>query len=129
MTAQVIPCPGHKPGSAVVYVPERRLLLTGDDWNPCTWLFFPEALSAEDYRRNVRALLDLPFERALCSHRGDLYPRSAVEAFITGLTDDALRAARRVDLGHPVDTREAAPAEGQVFVFDYSKTALQREEE
>ena len=40
ITAQIIACPGHTPGSAVVYVPERRLLLTGDNWNPCTWLFF-----------------------------------------------------------------------------------------
>ena len=39
LSVQVIPCPGHTPGSVVFYVPERALLLTGDDWNPCTCLF------------------------------------------------------------------------------------------
>ena len=58
LTARVIPCLGHTPGSLVVYVPEHRLLLTGDDWNPTTWLFFPEALPVWDYLKNMRALLD-----------------------------------------------------------------------
>ena len=31
LTAQIIEAPGHTPGSAVVYVPERKLLLSGDD--------------------------------------------------------------------------------------------------
>lgn len=121
MTAQVILCPGHTPGSAVVYVPERKLLLTGDDWNPCTWLFFPEALPAQAYRNNVCALLGLPFEHVLCSHRETLYPRSALESFLLGLTDETLCAARSVDMGRPIDTHEALPSEGQQFVFDFGK--------
>lgn len=124
MSAQIRLCPGHTPGSAVVYIPERRLLLTGDDWNPCTWLFFPEALGAHAYRANVRALLEWPFEHVLCSHRGELYPRAAFESFLGGLTDDALRAARKVDMGRDTDTREACPAVGQQFVFDYDKAVL-----
>ena len=44
LAVQVIHCPGHTPGSCVVYVPQKKLLLTGDDWNPCTWLFFDAAL-------------------------------------------------------------------------------------
>jgi len=129
MTVQVILCPGHTPGSAVIAVPERRLLLTGDDWNPCTWLFFPEALSAQAYRRNVRTLLDLPFDHVLCSHREALYPRAALEEFLAGLTDEALRAAKKVSLGHPADTREAVPAPGQQFVFDYVKADLDGKED
>jgi len=124
MTARILLCPGHTPGSAVVFVPERKLLLTGDNWNPCTWLFFPEALGAKAYRANVRALLALGFDSVLCSHREALYPRSELEAFLAGLTDEALRSARRVEMGWPVDTREAAPAPGQVFVFDRDKAAL-----
>ena len=121
LTAQVILCPGHTPGSAAVYVPQRQLLLTGDDWNPCTWLFFPEALPAQAYRENVRALLRLPFAHVLCSHRGELYPRAALEAFLRGLTEEALRSSRRVQMGREEDTREAAPAPGCQFVFDFGK--------
>ena len=123
LTAQVIRCPGHTPGSAVVWVPERRLLLTGDDWNPCTWLFFPAALPAGDYRRNMRELLKLPFEHALCSHQPTLYPRATVEAFLNALTDETLRAAQpvRIDPYGDIDTRQALLPEGQLLVFDRAK--------
>lgn len=123
LTARVIPCAGHTPGSVVIDVPERKLLLTGDDWNPTTWLFFPEALSIWDYRANVRALMDLPFEYVICPHRTALYERSAFEAFVTGLTDETISAARPVDTGRAmgIDTYEASPAPGQVIVFDRNK--------
>lgn len=129
LTAEVIPCPAHTPGSAVVYVPERSLLLTGDDWNPCAWAFFPEALGAEDFRRNVTALYALPFRHVICSHREELHDRSAFEAFFDGLTDDVLQSAKPVNMGRPLDTREASPAPDQIFVFDYGKTAFAVREE
>ena len=123
MTADIRLCPGHTPGSAVVYVPERRLLITGDDWNPCTWLFFPEAQSVESYRRNMRKLLFLPFEQILCPHRMQIYPRAALERFLAGLTDAQLRAAKDTDLGEfmGIRTAELALPDGQVFVFDRTK--------
>ena len=126
LTAEVIRCPGHTPGSAVIWVPERRLLLTGDDWNPCTWLFFPAALPVHDYLRNMRGLLALPFEHVLCSHQPGLYPREAWERFLDGLTDDALRAAQPVDIPpyEAIDTRQAMLPEGQTLVFDWGKAAL-----
>ena len=126
LTARVIRCPGHTPGSAVVWVPERKLLLTGDDWNPCTWLFFPAALPVHDYLRNARGLLALPFEQALCSHREGLYPRAAVEGFLAGLTDGALRAAEPVTIApyEHIDTRQALLPDGQMLVFDWRKAGL-----
>ncbi len=123
LTARIIPCPGHTPGSAVVYVPERELLITGDDWNPCTWLFFPEALCAQDYRRNMRRLLALPFGHVLCSHQFALFNRVQLDRFMEYLTDDCLKAARSVDEGARVGVRTAMaqlPME-QVFVFDRDK--------
>ena len=128
LTARVIRCPGHTPGSAVVYVPERELLLTGDDWNPCTWLFFPEALDAVQYRRNLRKLLDLPFRHVLCAHQQALFSREKLEAFLEGLTDEALRNAKAVPTGDRVGVRsaEAALPDGQVFVFDIDKFQRER---
>ena len=125
MTAQVIACPGHTPGSAVVYVPQRRLLLTGDDWNPCTWLFFEQALPVEIYRENMRMVQKLPFEYVLCSHQPRLFERRALDDFLNGLTDEALRNAHRVDMGRKTDTREIYPAPGMNFVFDWGKSALE----
>ena len=123
LTARVIPCPGHTPGSAAVFVPERRLLLTGDDWNPCTWLFFPEALPVETWRENLRRLMDLPFEWVLCPHREKLYPRKALETFLDAATDAALDAAVPSDAGTPygIDAVEVhLPGEG-LLVFDPRK--------
>ena len=126
LTAEVICCPGHTPGSAVVWVPERRALLTGDDWNPCTWLFFPAALPVHDYLRNARKLLELPFEHVLCSHQPMLFPRAKLESFLNGMTDDALRAAKPVKPGpYPeIDTRQAELPDGQMLVFDWAKANL-----
>ena len=126
MTAQILSCPGHTPGSAVVYIPEYQLLLTGDDWNPCTWLFFEAALGAKEYRHNVQQLLKLPFTQVLCSHQLDLYPREKLERFLLGLTDDALRCAKKVVIppyAH-IDTRQVDLPEEQVFVFDYAKAGM-----
>lgn len=123
ITAHVFRCPGHTPGSAVVWVPERSLLLTGDSWNPTTWVFFPEALPADDYLRNARTLLILPFEHILCSHRHEGFPRLALETFLHGATDKALRRAQPVFIapyGH-IDTREAQFFDGARLVFDWSK--------
>lgn len=128
LTAQVIFCPGHTPGSAVIYVPQRKLLLTGDNWNPCTWLFFPEALSAQTLRSNLQKLLALPFEHVLCSHRTQPCTRKDLEAFVDGISDEQLLAAHAVDMGRDVDTREVFPAEGQNFVFDFAKTRLKGKE-
>ncbi len=123
LSAWVIRCPGHTAGSAVIYVPERALLLTGDNWNPCTWLFFPEALPAQEYRENMSSLMALPFRHVLCPHRNELYERSMLEDFIAGLTDGKLLSAAPVDTGSwlGVQTLQAEPAPGQSFVFDGEK--------
>ena len=41
----VVQVPGHTPGSIMGFIPKFSLLLTGDDWNPCTWMWFPESLN------------------------------------------------------------------------------------
>ncbi len=127
LTAQIIHCPAHTPGSCVVYVKERQLLLTADDWNPCTWAFFPKALPVQRFRDNVRKLFALPFTHVLCSHRPALYERAVMENFFDGLTDETLTNAPRVTIGgwEDTNTHEASPAEGQVFVFDYDKFLLE----
>ena len=126
LSVEVILCPGHTEGSAVFYVPERALLLTGDDWNPCTWLFFPEALPVQNYRRNIRKLMDLPFQYVLCPHRRELYERSMLESFIMGLTDENLLSAKPVDTGSwmGIRTVQAEPAADQCLVFDAEKCVV-----
>ncbi len=123
LSAEVIHCPGHTPGSCVVYVPQRKLLLTGDDWNPCTWLFFDAALPVQKYRDNVRRLQALDFAYVLCSHQLECFPRAMFDAFVDNLTDDVLDAAKPVAIGgwEHVDTHQADVTDGQILVFDWNK--------
>ena len=126
MTVRVIHCPGHTPGSAVVYVPDRALLLTADDWNPCTWLFFPAALGAHDYLSNVCKLQKLPYTHVLCSHQPVLFERGMMDDFLDAMTDDVLKAAVPVDIPpyEVTDTRQVNLPGEQIFVFDYAKADL-----
>ena len=134
LTAQVIRCPGHTPGSAVLWVKERQLLLTGDDWNPCTWLFFPSALPAFDFRRNMEQVLALPFRQALCSHRTRLYDRSEVERFFAHLTPENLAQAGPAETGWDYGDQRVAPMgslkdEDMILVFDRNKCLSELNEE
>ena len=126
LTAEIIEAPGHTPGSAVVYVPERKLLLSGDDWNPCTWLFFPQALGLREYRSNMRGIQQLPFEKVLCPHREALYDRWMFDDFFNALTDGNLRAAEPVNIApyEQIDTCQATLPHDQVLVFDWAKSGL-----
>ena len=123
LTVELLPLPGHTPGSLVVWVPELALLLTGDDWNPCTWLFFPEALPVRQYLENARKLLALPFRQVVCSHSPTPYPREKLESFLTGLTDEELRAAEPSPEGAPygINTHTAHPTPDQILVFDFDR--------
>ena len=123
ISVRILHVPGHTPGSAVLYIPKYRLLLSGDDWNPCTWLFFERALPVAEYRENLRGLMTLPFENVLCSHRSALYPRGMMEAFADGLTDGALLGAEpvRIEPYAHIHTVQASPARDQVLVFDRDK--------
>ena len=125
LTAQIIACPGHTPGSAVIYVPERELLLTGDDWNPCTWLFFPEALGAVQYRENISKLLDLPFRHILCPHSDRLCTREELQAFVHALSDDALLGAPSCPEGDAmgIHTAQITVPGGNRFVYDRRKVS------
>ena len=123
LAVEIIHCPGHTPGSCVVYVPKHKLLLTGDDWNPCTWLFFEAALPVLKYRENVRRLQQLDFTHVLCSHQLDCFPREKFDAFVNNLTDAVLEAAKPVTIGsyEHINTHQADVTQGQILVFDWNK--------
>lgn len=131
LSVRVIHCPGHTPGSLMFLVPSYRLLLTGDDWNPCTWLFFPEAADVGLYRRNMlRAVKDLQVDTILCSHQPAPYPVKALSDFLACLTVDCLDRAADTPEGAAmgIQTARAVPAEGQMLVFDRNKYLRVREE-
>lgn len=117
--------PGHTAGSAVIYIPEYRLLLSGDNWNPCTWVWFPEAMDVRILRDNMLHLSQyVPYEHVLCSHREQLFDRQALVSFYQALTDEKIQHAEKADMGSPIDTRRARPTPDTEIVFDYGKASL-----
>ena len=122
MTARFLHVPGHTPGSLVVYVPEYRLLLSGDDWNPCTWLWFPSSVSIREWKTNMEKLvMTLPFTGVLCSHQFELQPREKMERFMNAISDESIEAAVPDQLGGEIDTRHIIVPEDMIIEFDYRK--------
>ena len=80
-TVEVIPMPGHTPGSIGLLCREDRLLLAGDTLSPQCCVFFRESLPLAECAATVKSLWDLEFDHFLSSHFDFLFPRSVLEKF------------------------------------------------
>ena len=126
---RIVHVPAHTPGSVMVLVPRYALLLTGDDWNPCTWMWFAESADVLSWRdemlRFVRAAeqeTGSPLAHILCSHQPMPRKGSELGDFLAYMTDDRLRSAPPVDMNSPVRTRSVTePARGWTLIFDGSR--------
>lgn len=119
LSARILRMPGHTPGSAALYVPKHKLLLTGDNWNPVTWLFFPEALPVKAYAAMMHIALEIPFSWVLTPHYGRLIPRGRMERYVIGLNQEVFASARPVLIPdyENIPTKEVFPAPGLKLVF------------
>lgn len=124
LTARFIHVPGHTPGSLVIFVPEYGLLLSGDDWNPCTWLWFPSSVSIREWKKNMDELvMTLPFTCVLCSHQYDLQPREKIDRFMSAINDESIETAEADCLGGGIiDTRHIMIPDDMIIEFDYRKS-------
>ena len=128
---RVVHVPAHTPGSVVVFIPAYSLLLTGDDWNPCTWMWFAESADARSWRddmlRFIRAAEQesgAALRHILCSHQAVPHEADEMKAFLAYMTDDRLRSAPPVDMNSPVQTRAVSdPSRGWTLVFDGARLA------
>ena len=121
--------PGHTPGSIVLYVPSLGLLLTADDWNPCTWMWFPCSLPVRKWHAAMTLLVGQlegafggEIRHVLCSHQPALRTGEELKAYLAFITEDRLLSAEKADMGSPVDTRRVTcPEKGWMLVFDAEK--------
>ncbi len=124
---RVIRVPGHTPGSIVIFIPEYSLLLTGDDWNPCTWMWFPTSMRADGWRNNMLELVRLleqderyEIAHVLCSHQPMLREGKEMKDFLAYMTDERLANAPAVDMNAPIDTHQVQQ-DGWTLLFDKQK--------
>lgn len=125
----VIKVPGHTPGSIVLYVPAYDLLLTGDDWNLCTWMWFPTSDSANLWRERMKELirtLEEEYGRSIrhviCSHRPMMREGNEIRGFLEYVTDRRMKEAPAIDMGAPINTHEIRNDEKDwQLIFDQDK--------
>ena len=125
----VVHVPGHTAGSVVLYVPDCQLLLTGDDWNPCTWMWFPCSLPVKQWRDTMLDLVAVLEKETgeeilgiLCSHQAGPREGKELKAFLEAMTDERLREAPAVDMGAPINTHQVTfPEKGWILLFDADK--------
>ncbi|NLA72186.1 MAG: hypothetical protein GX850_07195, partial [Clostridiaceae bacterium] len=100
-------------------LPERKLLLLGDNWNPQTWLFFPEAPDVRAYAASFQTLMNLPFEMAVAPHSDTPIKKKLLLDFAQGLNERGFSSARPIKIpGHEhLKTLAYEPAPGMLLVF------------
>ena len=126
---QVIRVPGHTPGSIILFIPDQDLLLTGDDWNPCTWMWFPTSLAADVWRENMKAIISTlehetgrEIRHVLCSHRENMRSGGELKGFLEFVSDEKLKKAPPIDMGAPINTHEVRKdPDGWQLIFDRDK--------
>ena len=126
---QVIKVPGHTPGSIVMYIPSYELILTGDNWNPCTWMWFPTSDAADLWRDRMKEMiLNLEEEsgreikHVICSHQPMMRKGEEMKDFLSYMTDKRMRTAPRIDMSAPINTHDIRNDEkGWQLIFDQDK--------
>ena len=124
---RIIHVPGHTPGSIVIHVPEYRMLLTGDDWNPCTWMWFPTSMRADGWRDNMIRLIGMlknesgtDISTVLCSHQPSPRTGQELSEFLGYMTDERLKEAPPVNMGSPIHTHQIV-RDQWTLIFDADK--------
>lgn len=119
----IVPMPGHTPGSLGLYAKTLRLLLIGDNWNPATWLFFPECEPMCRYIETIRDIAKLPFSHVLRPHAQGLVPGDALRRYVDGLCDKTFASAFPNPIAPyaAIDTWGCYPEPDTLLVFDRKK--------
>ena len=127
LNVQIIHVPGHTAGSLVCFIPEYGLLLTGDDWNPCTWMWFPCSLGADRWQANMLRLLEgleasTGVQKILCSHQPMIREGTELKAYLQWITPKVLASAERSPLSSEINVRRAFREDrGWELFFDADK--------
>ena len=122
----IVHVPAHTPGSVMVLIPRYELLLTGDDWNPCTWMWFAESADVQRWRDDMQRFIraaeqetGVTLRTVLCSHQAAPREAGELKEFLTYMTDDRLLNAKPVDMNSPIKTRAVEnPDRKWLLIFD-----------
>jgi len=122
VTVHIIHLPGHTKGSVGLYIPEYRLFLPGDNFNPTTWVFFEECESFDTYYGTLEKILQYDFDYLLCPHGHGLLSRSYFKNFVNELPRSITHSSSPfVQTSTKKPVFRCHPTTETEFVFDASK--------
>ncbi len=78
----IIPLPGHSPGSVGVLVREEKMLLSGDTLTPIMTMMFPHHNSLDEYLETLRKVQELEFEYYVTGHHNVVYKKQIIQTMI-----------------------------------------------
>ena len=122
--------PGHTPGSIVIFIPEYSLLLTGDDWNPCTWMWFPSSLPARKWRNHMISMIRTvekengqTISHVICPHQPMPRTGQEIKEYLEYMSDERIERAPFIEMETPINTHHVSNENrGWTLVFDMDKT-------
>ena len=79
MECRIIPLRGHSKGSVGVWIPKRRLLLSGDALTPVMCLIFQNHMTVETQYNTLKCVKNLDFDYYLTSHHSQCFPRQTID--------------------------------------------------
>ena len=83
LECKVISLQGHSKGSVGIFIPELKLLLSGDALTPVMCMMFPEHMSLEAQRETLEKAQSLEITHFLTSHHTKSFDRSIITRMIT----------------------------------------------
>ncbi len=82
---EVVSLAGHTKGSAGFCVLEENILIAGDAFNECLWLFNYGSLSMRQVYETITAALGLGFTSYLCGHSDKVYKKEKLRTHLRNM--------------------------------------------
>lgn len=120
ITVEIIPMPGHTPGSIGLLLREKRLLLTSDACNPMMWMFLKGASSIPAWARMLRRVREVDFDYFLPGHIAIPLPKARFDVYI--------QTADSINMKDAVPMKHQPPTEGRPQAYVYSLGPITGEE-
>jgi len=101
MRCEIIPLKGHTAGSIGIWIPSKRLLLSGDALIPVMCLNFQNHLSKQAQYETLIRVQDLDFDFYLTSHQDRLYPKQLIQRMMTCIENSSKGKFHFYQYPHP----------------------------
>lgn len=113
MHMEVVSLAGHTHGSVGFWMPEEKLLISGDALNKGLWLFNYGSLTMDDLYATIKRAVQMEFDTYLCGHSRAVRNKEKLHAHLRNIETLSLAACtRQVTIGFDTYCSRYADADG-----------------